>query len=148
MDGKKTHTHTYIIFPKTVDLSSGKGVPTHKCPRRRGFPIMPRNESEVVPEGNGPVHQPEEFGSGQPKPEDVYRIPEEGFRKIDSYISIKGTGSCKRLRMRREVWTSMKQAWSKTLGSHVSPWRETGAQTRRPASARRAPLQQNKRCEG
>ena len=27
---------------------------------------MLRKESEVVPEGNGPVHQQEEFGSGQP----------------------------------------------------------------------------------
>ena len=27
---------------------------------------MLRKESEVVPEGNGPVHQQNEFGSGQP----------------------------------------------------------------------------------
>ena len=27
---------------------------------------MLRKESEVVPEGDGPVHQQDEFGSGQP----------------------------------------------------------------------------------
>ena len=27
---------------------------------------MPRKESEVVPEGDGPVPQQEEFGSGEP----------------------------------------------------------------------------------
>ena len=32
------------------------------------------------------------------------------------------------------------------LGSHVLPWRQTGPQTRRLKSARRAPLQQYKRC--
>ena len=47
---------------------------------------MPRKESEVVPEGNGPVHQREEFGFGQPTLEDVYRVLEEGFRKIASYL--------------------------------------------------------------
>ena len=47
---------------------------------------MPRKESEVVPEGNRPVHQREEFGSGQPTLEDVYRVLEEEFRKIDSYL--------------------------------------------------------------
>ena len=34
---------------------------------------MPWKESKVVPEGNGPVHQREGFGSGQPTLEDVYR---------------------------------------------------------------------------
>ena len=34
------------------------------------------------------------------------------------------------------------------LGSHVSPWRQTGKQTRRLASARRAPQQQYKQCGG
>ena len=32
----------------------------------------------------------------------------------------------------------MKQAKSRTLGSHVSPWRQTGQRTRRLASTRRA----------
>ena len=34
-------------------------------------------ESEAVPEGNGPVPQQEEFGSGQPTLVDVYRKIEE-----------------------------------------------------------------------
>ena len=34
---------------------------------------MLRKESETVSEGNGPVHQGEEFGFGQPPPVDVYR---------------------------------------------------------------------------
>ena len=34
------------------------------------------------------------------------------------------------------------------LGSHVFPWRQTFKQTRRLASARKAPLQQFKRCMG
>ena len=34
---------------------------------------MPRKEREAVPEGNGPAPQHEEFGSGQPTLEDVYR---------------------------------------------------------------------------
>ena len=34
---------------------------------------MLRKESEAVSEGNGPVHQEEEFGFGQPAPVDVYR---------------------------------------------------------------------------
>ena len=33
---------------------------------------MPRKESEAVPEGNGPVPQQEELGSGQPTLEDLY----------------------------------------------------------------------------
>ena len=47
---------------------------------------MPRKESKNVPEGNGPVHQREELGSGQPTLEDVYQVLEEGFRKINSYL--------------------------------------------------------------
>ena len=40
---------------------------------------MPRKESEGVPEGNGPVPQQEESGSGQPTLADVYRMMEELF---------------------------------------------------------------------
>ena len=47
---------------------------------------MPRKKSEVVPEGNGPVHQREKLGYGQPTLEDVYRVLEEAFRKVDSYL--------------------------------------------------------------
>ena len=35
---------------------------------------MLRKESEAVSEGNGPVHQQEEFGSGQPTLEEVYQM--------------------------------------------------------------------------
>ena len=38
---------------------------------------MPRKESEVVPEVNGPVPQQEEFGSGEPMLADLYRLFEE-----------------------------------------------------------------------
>ena len=40
---------------------------------------MPRKESEAVPEGNGPVPQQEEFGSGEPTLADVYRFFKEEF---------------------------------------------------------------------
>ena len=35
---------------------------------------MPRKESEAVTEGNGPVPQQEELGSGEPTLADVYRL--------------------------------------------------------------------------
>ena len=38
---------------------------------------MLRKESEAVPEGNSPVPQQKEFGSGQPTLEDVYQKIEE-----------------------------------------------------------------------
>ena len=45
---------------------------------------MLRKESEAVLEGNGPVHQEEEFGSGQPAPVDQFpRLEEIWDRKID-----------------------------------------------------------------
>ena len=34
---------------------------------------MRRKESEVVPEGNAPVHQDKEFVSGQPAPVDLFQ---------------------------------------------------------------------------
>ena len=47
-------------------------------------------ESEAVPKGNGPVPQQEEFGSGQPTLEDVYRkmkeISEEWDTKMDELL--------------------------------------------------------------
>ena len=48
----------------------------------------------------------------------------------------------------REEQVSVKQAWSMMLGNHVFPWRQTGLQTRKFASARRAPPLQYKRCMG
>ena len=57
---------------------------------------MPRKESEAVPEGNGPVPQQEEFGSGEPTLADVYRLFEERFDKqqtrMDSFFD--GMDSC------------------------------------------------------
>ena len=51
---------------------------------------MSRKESESVPEGNGPVSQQEEFGSGEPTMADVYRLFEERFdtqqKRMDSYF--------------------------------------------------------------
>ena len=48
---------------------------------------MPRKESELVPEGNGPVHQREEFGSGQPTLEDVYQKMKESFDRWDKTLN-------------------------------------------------------------
>ena len=40
---------------------------------------------EAVPEGNCPIPQQEEFGSGEPTLADIYRLCEEKFDRIDSY---------------------------------------------------------------
>ena len=57
---------------------------------------MPRKESEAVPEGNGSVPQQEEFGSGEPTLEDVYRLFEARFdiqqKIMDSFYD--GMDSC------------------------------------------------------
>ena len=47
---------------------------------------MPRKESEAFHEDNSPVPQQEEFGSGEPTLADVYRLFEEGLKKMDSYL--------------------------------------------------------------
>ena len=44
---------------------------------------MPRKESEAVPVDNDPVHQREEFGSGQPTLVDIYRMVEELFEESE-----------------------------------------------------------------
>ena len=44
---------------------------------------MPRKESEAVPEGNGPVSQQEEFGSGEPTLVDIYRMFDGCFDRWD-----------------------------------------------------------------
>ena len=41
---------------------------------------MPRKESKVITEKNGPVPQQEELGSGQSTLADVYRPSQETFR--------------------------------------------------------------------
>ena len=51
---------------------------------------MPWKESEAVPEGNGPVPQQEEFGSGQPTLEEISRMI-DGFvdrfeKRVDSHF--------------------------------------------------------------
>ena len=43
---------------------------------------MLRKESEGVSEGNGPVHQEEEFGFGQPAPVDEFREIKSHFNKL------------------------------------------------------------------
>ena len=47
---------------------------------------MPRKESEAAPEGNSPVPQKEEFGSGEPTLADVYRLFEKELKNMDSYF--------------------------------------------------------------
>ena len=47
---------------------------------------MPQKKSEAVPEGNGPILQQEEFGSGQPTMEDVYRMMKEAFDRWDGKL--------------------------------------------------------------
>ena len=46
---------------------------------------MPRKDCEAVPEGNCPIPQQEEFGSGEPTLADIYRFCEEKFDRMDSY---------------------------------------------------------------
>ena len=47
---------------------------------------MPRKASEAVPEGNGPVPQKEELGSGQLTWGDVYRVMEAAFDRWDKKL--------------------------------------------------------------
>ena len=48
---------------------------------------MPRKEREVVPEGNGPVHQREKIGSGQPTLEDVCHRLNEALDRWDKMLN-------------------------------------------------------------
>ena len=48
---------------------------------------MLRKASEAVPEGNDPVPQKEELGSGQPTMEDVYRMMKEAFDRWDKKLN-------------------------------------------------------------
>ena len=48
---------------------------------------MRRKASGTVPEGNDPVPQKEELGSGQPTMEDVYRIMKEAFDRWDKKLN-------------------------------------------------------------
>ena len=47
---------------------------------------MPWKESEVIPEGNGPVHQQKQIGSGQPTLEDFYQRMIEKLDKIQERL--------------------------------------------------------------
>ena len=60
---------------------------------------MLRKESEAVLEGNGPMPQQEEFESGQPTLEDVYRRIKKS--------SVDGTGSWTRWRNIGKIWISV-----------------------------------------
>ena len=47
---------------------------------------MLRKASKAVAEGNDPVPQKEELGSGQPTMEDVYRMMKEAFDRWDKKL--------------------------------------------------------------
>ena len=47
---------------------------------------MLRKASKAVAEGNDPVPQKEELGSGQPTMEDVYRMMKEAFDRRDKKL--------------------------------------------------------------
>ena len=93
-------------------------------------------KSEAVPKGNGPVPQQEEFGSGESTLADVYRMFKERFDRWD-----------RKLDEMEEDWRSMDQRLTRLEHDARHPrlaMAAAGNQTRRLASARRAPLQQYK----
>ena len=47
---------------------------------------MLRKASEAVSEGNGPVHQEEKFGFGQPAPVDEFREIGSQFKKLEELM--------------------------------------------------------------
>ena len=64
---------------------------------------MPRKESMAVPGGNGPIPQQEEYGSGQPTLEDVYRMAKEVF-EVGTGKWIRFFGNITRI---GEIWISV-----------------------------------------
>ena len=63
----------YIIFSKTLKPSLWRGyIDTLVVFSVLRFPNMLRKASEAISEGNGPFHQDEEFGFGQPTPVDDF----------------------------------------------------------------------------
>ena len=82
--------------------------------------------NKAVPEGNDPVPQKEELGSGQPTLADIYRLCVERFDRMDSYFDRLDKKLDEISEMRK--MTSMLHAWSLKLGSHVLSWRQTGPQ--------------------
>ena len=80
---------------------------------------MPRKESEAATEGNVPVPQQEEFGSGEPTLADIYRLFEERFdkqqKRMDSFFD--GMNSCFDRRNRKLYETSDE---TRVMGEHVT----------------------------
>ena len=66
---------------------------------------MPRKESEVVPEGNGPVPQEEKFGSGELTLADLFRFFYE------------------RLDIRLKIMESCFDRWDRKLDEMAKYWR-------------------------
>ena len=101
---------------------------------------MLREESEAVPEGNGPVPRQEEFGSGQPTLEDVYRMTKEVFEEWDTNMD-------ELLRERRSIDQRLTRLEHDARQPRLAMEADR-PETQRFASARRASLQQYKRCMG
>ena len=73
----------YIIFLKTLRPSLWRGLHQYTSVTSflgaEAFPNIPRKVCEAVPEGNCPIPQQEEFGSGELTLADMYRLFEEKF---------------------------------------------------------------------
>ena len=78
---------------------------------------MLRKESEGVSEGNGPVHQEEEFGFGQPAPVDEFREIKSHFNKLKKLMK----------RLERHLMSQEQDARQPAAMLHPSrdfhPWR-------------------------
>ena len=102
---------------------------------------MPRKESEAVSEGNNPVPQQEEFGSGEPTLAGLYRLFEEGFDR-----QLKMMESCfdrwdRKLDKMAEDWRS--------IGQHVASLEPDARQPRRAMMANEpANTKTHERTEG
>ena len=94
---------------------------------------MLRKASEAVSEGNGPVHQEEKFGFGQPAPVEKFRDIRNQFDKLKELMG----------RFEQYLLSQEHEARQPRLAMEAD-----GPQTPRLKSARRAPLKQYKRCVG
>ena len=106
-----------------------------------GCPNMPRNSIEAISEDNDPVPQQEDLEPDQPTPADISRMFEELFdksgRKMDEHAE--------EMRVTDQRLASLEQdARQPRLVMEA----DGPVDERRIASARRAPLQQYKRCMG
>ena len=88
---------------------------------------MPRKESEGAPEGNGPVPQQEEFGSGEPTLADVYRRFEE------------------RLDRQQKIMNSCFDRHQKKMDSYFDRWNRKLDEMTRGTSQRAASLEHDAR---